>query len=90
MKRKYFITAILLIYTNIIFACEVCEKNQPAITKGWTHGTGPDSGYDWINITIMSIITLLTLIFSIKFLVKPGEKGENHIKRQILNNSNAN
>lgn len=90
MKIKVLITAILLVYTKLIFACEVCERNQPAITKGWTHGTGPGSSWDWVNISVMTIITLLTLIFSIKFLVKPGEKDENHIKRQILNHSNAN
>lgn len=90
MKIKFLITAFLLVYTKIIFACEVCDRNQPAITKGWTHGAGPGSSWDWVNISIMSIITLLTLIFSIKFLVKPGEKGKDHIKRQILNHSNAN
>lgn len=88
MKVKFLITTVLLIFAKIAFACDVCERNQPAITKGLTHGAGPESDLAWINIGIMSIITLLTLIYSIKFLVKPGEKDENHIKRQILNHSN--
>lgn len=90
MKIKFFITTALILLTKIAFACEVCERNQPAITRGLTHGPGPEGALDWVNISIMALITLLTLIFSIKFLVKPGEKDANHIKRQILNPSNLN
>lgn len=90
MKTKLLVTTALVLVAKITLACDVCEKNQPAITKGLTHGTGPESNLDWVNIGIMAALTLLTLIFSIKFLVKPGEKNADHIKRQILNPSNSN
>lgn len=73
-----------LIHLSAI-ACEVCEKQQPAITRGFTHGGGPQSNWDWVIIAIIAIITVLTLIFSLKYLIKPGEKNSGHIKRSILN-----
>ncbi len=80
---------IMLIVTNfgstIILACPVCEKQQPVITQGLTHGAGPQSNWDWVIISIIFIITLLTLVYSLKYLIKPGEKENNHIKLVILN-----
>lgn len=67
------------------FACPVCENQQPAITKGITHGAGPQSNWDWLIIAIIALITVLTLAYSIKFLIIPGEKEKNHIKQSILN-----
>lgn len=32
------------------------------------------------------LIVIIVLILTIKYLVKPGEKSENHIKRKILRN----
>ncbi|MFV0607150.1 MAG: hypothetical protein ACK5NK_15065 [Niabella sp.] len=69
-----------------VWACPVCEKQQPKITRGLTHGAGPQSNWDWVIITVITVITLLTLIYSLKFLIKPGEKNANHIKQLILNN----
>lgn len=72
---------------NIIMrACDVCEQQQPKITQGITHGTGPQSNWDWVIIGAVAALTLVTLILSIKYLVKPGEKNENHIKQTILTN----
>jgi len=84
MKKRYLILSILLFITHIISACPVCEKQQPSITMGLTHGAGPSSNWDWVIIAVMSLITLLTLVFSIKYLVKPGEKNSDHIKNSIL------
>lgn len=68
-------------------ACDVCEKRQPKITAGLTHGAGPDSNWDWVSISIITVFTIITLYLSIKYIVKPGEKNESHIKRTILTNS---
>ncbi len=69
-----------------VFACPVCEKQQPKITQGLTHGAGPQSNWDWVIIAIISLITVITFIYSIKFIIKPGEKEANHFKKSILSN----
>lgn len=71
---------------ELLSACPVCDKQQPKITQGLTHGAGPQSNWDWVIITIIIFITILTLAFSIKYLIKPGEKNCDHIKRSVLNN----
>jgi len=86
MKLKYLLSVLSIISVQIATACPVCEKQQPKITQGLTHGAGPQSNWDWVIIAIISIITILTLIYSVKYLLKPGEKNENHIKQSILSN----
>lgn len=66
------------------YACKVCEKQQPPVLRGITHGTGPQGNFDYVAIWIMVVITLATLYYSIKWLIKPGEKSTTHIKRFIL------
>ena len=87
MRIKYLITVFLLGAFQVSKACDICEKRQPKITAGLTHGVGPESNWDWVNISIITVFTLLTLYLSIKYLVKPGEKNGNHIKRSILTNT---
>lgn len=87
MKKYPILFTLLFLFSQLIFACPVCEKNQPKITMGLTHGAGPNSNWDWVIIGVMSVITIATLIYSIKFLVFPGEKSANHIKRSILRES---
>ena len=84
MKRASFIVFFLLII-QVVVACPVCEKQQPKITQGITHGAGPGSNWDWVIIGVMTLITVLTLIFSLKYLIKPGEKNADHIKQSIFN-----
>lgn len=86
MKIKYQILVLMTLSVQFISACPVCDQQQPAITQGLTHGAGPQSNWDWVIIGIVAVITVLTLVYSIKFLVKPGEKSSDHIKRSILNN----
>lgn len=87
MTRKI----ILLAGVNLIhlsaWACPVCERNQPKVLKGITHGTGPESQWDYVIVWITILIVLLTLFFSVKWLIRPGEKSPEHIKRVILNQS---
>lgn len=66
------------------FACPVCEKQQPKLLQGISHGVGPQSSWDYVIIWAMVLIVAFTLYFSIKMLVKPGERTDNHIKRTIL------
>ena len=66
------------------FACPVCEKQQPKLLQGISHGVGPQSSWDYVIIWAMVLIVAFTLYFSIKMLVKPGERAGNHIKRTIL------
>jgi hypothetical protein len=86
LKAKYLILAIFAMFYQFIFACPVCEKQQPKITQGFTHGTGPQSNWDWVIIAIITAITILAFIFSLKYLIRPGEKNMDHIKQSILSN----
>lgn len=88
MKTKYYISLILFIYSTLTFACPVCEKREPTLTKGLTHGATPNSNWDWLIVAFIALLTLLTLIYSIKFLVKPRESQNNHIKNSILTSNN--
>lgn len=74
-----------MLMATFAFACEACKLQQPKITQSFTHGTGPESKWDWLIIGIIAVITVYTFIFSLKYLVKPGEKDRNHIKNSILN-----
>jgi len=77
---------LLLSSVQIVSACPLCKKQQPKITQGLTHGAGPQSNWDWVIFAIVTAITLLTLILSLKCLIKPNEKNRNHIKHAILSN----
>lgn len=74
-----------LLVVNFAFACDACKLQQPKVTRDFTHGVGPRGDFDWIIVAIIAVITILTFIYSLKFLVKPGEKDRNHIKNSILN-----
>lgn len=86
MKIKVFLILLTVLSVQVVTACPVCEQQQPKITQGLTHGVGPQSNWDWVIIAVITLITVLTLVFSIKYLIKPGEKNANHIKQSILNN----
>lgn len=86
MKVKYLLSVLIIFIAQIAIACPVCEKQQPKITQGLTHGAGPQSDWDWVIIAIITLIAVLTLIYSIKYLLKPGEKNNDHIKQSIFSN----
>lgn len=77
---------IFLLASTAAFACPVCERNQPKVLKGITHGAGPEGNWDYVIVWTTVVIVLATLFFTIKWLVKPGEKSNSHIKREIFNN----
>lgn len=86
MKMKSLLILLFIFATQSIWACPVCDKQQPAITQGVTHGAGPQSNWDWVIIGVITAITVFAFIYSIKYLIKPGEKNANHIKQSILSN----
>ncbi len=82
-KNKIFF--LILFFSGIkLFACELCEKNQPKPLKGLTHGTGPTGTIDYMIIGIASVIVLVALFLSIKYLVRPREGNPDHIKNIVL------
>ena len=82
---KKLITLLFLIVIQIsVFACPVCERNQPKLLRGIVHGAGPESNWDYISIIITTIIALVTLFLAIKWLIKPNEDDQNHIKYSIF------
>lgn len=81
---RKFITLAILVLQITAFACPVCERNQPKILRGIVHGAGPDSNWDYVSIWITILIALITLVYSFKWLIKPGEKNQDHIKYSIL------
>lgn len=84
--KKLFVSMLLGLSGFASFACPACEKQQPAFLKGITHGAGPDGNWDYVIVTIAVIIVLFTLFFSVKWLIRPGEQSQSHIKRLVLNN----
>ncbi|MBS1614802.1 MAG: hypothetical protein JST06_01640 [Bacteroidetes bacterium] len=65
-------------------ACPACEKQQPKILRGITHGAGPQSNWDYVIVWVAVIIVIATLFFSVKWLIRPGEQSNLHIKRWVL------
>ena len=85
MKRVILIYIIFLVSgMTTALACEVCKQNQPKTLQNITHGTGPQSDWDYMIIIIGVIIVSLTLFYSLKFLIRPGEKKPNHIKNIVV------
>ncbi len=84
MKKIILTIIISLGFIASILACPVCERNQPKLLKGIVHGNGPDGNWDYIIVGAVVTISLLTLYFAVKWLITPGEKDKEHIKRTIL------
>jgi len=83
--KKYFLIVLLGLSAHAAVACEACEKQQPRILRGLVHGGTPQGPMDYVAIYIMIAITLATLFYSVKWLLKPGEKTKTHVKHRILN-----
>jgi hypothetical protein len=83
--KKILITFLLLITNIALIACPVCEKQQPQLLKGITHGAGPESNWDYLIVWAIADIVLISLFFSVKYLIRPGETQETHIKHTVIN-----
>ncbi|MCF2518372.1 hypothetical protein [Dyadobacter sp. CY351] len=83
--KKPFLLIVFVLMGLLAAACPVCDQRQPKLLQGITHGSGPESNWDVVIVLIAAIIAILTLFFSAKMLIKPGERSGDHIKRLILN-----
>lgn len=84
-KAKLFAYISSMLFFNITNACPVCERaNEKKAFGSVLHGTAPDSQWDYLIVYVTIIITILTLFYTVKWLVKPGEKNTEHIKHIIL------
>lgn len=84
MKRIY-LFILLLFPAYEALACSACEKQQPKFLRGITHGTGPDSQWDYVIIAVTVVLVLITLFLSVKWLIRPAEQMQDHIKTSIIN-----
>lgn len=82
--RIFFILVFFVSLAITSNACPLCEKQQPKILRGITHGAGPQSNWDWVIVGFITVVALLTLFYSVKYLLLPKEKNNNHIKNFIL------
>lgn len=83
--KKYYVLLFMIATSLTGLACPTCEKAQPPILRGISHGTGPESKWDYAIIWAAVILVIVTLFFSIKWLIRPGEKTPSHIKRIAIN-----
>jgi hypothetical protein len=83
MKRLSAIFVVMLL-SVVSYACPVCEKRQPKVLRGITHGGGPEGNLDYFIVWGMVLIVLVTLYYSVKFLMFPRESNEGHIKRLVI------
>jgi hypothetical protein len=84
MKRILLLVMLLPAFGSA-YPCPACDAQQPRILRGITHGAGPQSNWDLLIVAVAATIVIATLFFSLKLLLSPGEKGEKHIKRLVLN-----
>ena len=86
MKKIVSIFTVLFFLGNqLSWACDVCEKNQPAGFENITHGSGPSGTLDYIIIWVGIIIVGATLFLSLKYLIRPKESNPDHIKNIVKN-----
>jgi hypothetical protein len=86
MKTKIIALSILLFMVSLggAFACEVCKSKQPKGFADITHGSGPGSNLEYFIVWGAAILVTITLVLSLKFLIKPQENRPDHIKNSIL------
>ena len=84
MRKLLLLSSFTLIHIASV-ACEVCKKQQPKALRGITHGAGPQSDWDYVVVWLTVLIVVVSLFYSIKWIIYPGEKEREHIKNSILN-----
>ena len=84
--KTIFLLAVVLLMKISVLACPACTRQQPRLLQGITHGTGPESQWDYVIVCVALALTVLALYYSVKWLIRPGEQSPAHIKQFILNN----
>ena len=79
------LTGMVLSFSLPAMACEACKQQQPKFLQGITHGAGPGSNWDYVIVVIMVLVTLYSLYATVKCIIRPAEKDNEHVKRMILN-----
>lgn len=83
--KKYLLTFFTLLLPRLVLACKECTTSLPRGLRGeMQHPTGPDSNWDYLIVGATIVIVLLTMFYSVKWLLNPGEKESTHIKSLIL------
>ncbi|MDG2432361.1 hypothetical protein [Flavobacterium sp.] len=83
--KKFFYSIFFTALSVATYACPMCEKQQPKVLRGITHGAGPESNVDYVIVWAMVLFVLVTLFYALKYIIKPKENEANHIKRTIIN-----
>ena len=83
--KKFMMISVLLFSFAAAHACPVCERNKPEILKGITHGSGPESNWDYLIVSVIAVLALVSLFYSVKWLINPNEKNPDHIKYSLFN-----
>ena len=84
MKTIYLVGIALMMQLPVL-ACPACKRQQPRLLQGITHGTGPESQWDYVIVCVALALTVLVLYYAIKWMIRPGEQTPDHIKQFILN-----
>lgn len=82
--KKGILLIVLFLAVQVLNACPLCEQKQPKILRGIAHGAGPESQWDYAIVWVTVIITVVSFVYAIKYLFKPGETETDHIKRAFL------
>ncbi len=83
--KKILLLIPIMTYGFVATACPACEAQQPKVLRGIVHGSGPTSNWDYVAGIVTLIIVIAVLFYSIKWMINPGEKEADHIKRNVLN-----
>lgn len=66
-------------------ACPVCDRNKKTVIEKLSHGATPNGTWDYLIVGAITVIALVTLYLSIKWLIKPNEDNKDHIKYLFIN-----
>lgn len=81
---KKLVFLLFLGYQYLAKACEACDLQQPKITRGLTHGPGPKNMFEWMAVIAILIISVLTVYYFIKYLIKPDPQKTDKLKNNVL------
>jgi hypothetical protein len=84
MSKSFLLFVLVCLLRSAAIACDGCSRQQPRILRGLTHGAGPDTSWDYLIVGLAALSVALTLFYSVKWLVRPGEKSAGHIKNLVL------